>query len=150
MAALEYDPETGLFRWKAGRQRAGVVTGTVGKRGYVVIDFHRLKFYAHRLAWLFAKGVWPEQLIDHINGLKTDNRLANLREASGATNMQNIRSAYRSSQSKLLGVSRRYGRWHAKIRVDGADRLIGKFDTPEDAHAAYVSAKRALHPGCTI
>lgn len=148
--ALDYDPESGVFRWKTGRQRPGAITGTLGRRGYIVVDFRRLKFYAHRLAWLFVYGRWPDGLIDHINGDKTDNRIGNLREASAEVNMQNIRRAYRNSKSGLLGASFRNGRWHAKIRVDGVDRLLGKFATAEEAHAAYVTAKRLAHPGCSI
>ncbi len=149
MGALDYEPSTGLFRWRPGRQRAGALTGTLGKRGYVVVDFHGLKFYAHRLAWLFANKRWPDHTIDHINGVKTDNRLANLRDVPIQVNSQNVSRAYRNSKSQLLGVSWRNGRWHAKIHVDGEDRLVGKFDDPDAAHAAYMAAKRAAHPGCT-
>lgn len=97
-------------------------------------------------------GKWPARLIDHRNGDPLDNRLVNLREADDAVNAQNIRAAQRNNLSSgLLGVSRLpSGRWMAQITVGRKQRYLGAHSTPESAHQAYIDAKRALHPGCTI
>ena len=80
---LHYDPETGLFTWIAplsNRVQVGDVCSTVAPIGYILIGVRGQKLYAHRLAWLYMTGEWPENQIDHINCVKTDNRWANLRE----------------------------------------------------------------------
>lgn len=108
---------------------------------------------AHRLVWLHLYGEWPEHGIDHINGRRSDNTAANLRSVPQSENVQNQRKARRDNKSTgLLGVSRPSGRskYRAQIMAQGRNRYLGYFDTPEEAHAAYLAAKRQLHPGCTI
>ena len=88
-AELNYDPETGIFTWKSGRGRggtwtAGGIAGGPDGHGYWRISVKRVRRLAHRLAWLYAFGVWPNKQVDHINGDRTDNRIANLRLASNA------------------------------------------------------------------
>lgn len=98
-------------------------------------------------------GVWPAEQVDHINGIRTDNAIKNLRLATNAFNCQNKRHAIGSNKSSgLLGVSldKRNNRWHAYINVNRKRRFLGYHDTPEKAHAAYVEAKRQIHPACTI
>ena len=151
---LEYDPETGLFRWRSyrcGRALAGAVCGTDNGRGYLTIHIDLVHYKAHRLAWLYVHGRWPTHLIDHINGVKGDNRIANLREADDAVNSQNQRRAQSHNKCGFLGVHKREsGRFRASIRVNWKLINIGTFDTPEAAHAAYVEAKRKLHTGGTL
>ena len=148
--ALGYCPETGVFRWRMSngkRAVAGEVAGGISRNGYVRISIDDTKHYAHRLAWLYAHGVWPKGQIDHINGEKTDNRIENLREATNAQNGQNRRTARADSQSGMIGVYLHpiSGRWGAEIVKDGQKHSLGYFDTKEAAHAAYLSAKRELH-----
>ena len=93
--------------------------------------------------------------IDHINGARNDDRLANLRDVSQAVNVQNIREARGHSHSGLLGASKMHNRrgtklWAARIVVDGLARHLGYFSSGEEAHQAYLSAKRKMHEGCTI
>ena len=148
---LDYDPKTGIFRWLVNRQRIkmGAVAGTIDHYGYIVIMVNGTNLKAHRLAWLYTHGVWPEQQIDHINGVKADNRIANLRDVPQSMNQHNQVRTKKNNTSGFCGVSweKRDKRWRAMIMVNGRKQHIGLFDTPEAAHAAYLAAKLRLHPG---
>jgi hypothetical protein len=149
---LDYEPETGVFRWQVTRGRlakAGAVAGTVNSRGYIRIMVNGTTFMAHRLAWLHTYGAWPKQQIDHINGDRANNRIANLRDVSQSTNQQNQLRAQKNNTSGFLGVSwhKANKRWGAKIWANGQRLFLGLFDTADEAHAAYLAAKLQLHPG---
>ena len=149
---LNYDPDTGIFCWRVQPSRnvkAGVVAGTVNHDGYIRIKIDGTLFMAHRLAWLYVYGAWPQDQIDHINGDKRDNRIANLRDVSRSVNMQNQVRAQKDNKSGLRGVSwnKNKKRWEAGISVNGRNEYLGSFDTTEAAHAAYLAAKLRLHPG---
>lgn len=156
---LHYNPETGVFVWLKTRSKKvppGSVAGGVNKvHGYNQIKVDGIKLPAHRLAWLYVHGYWPNQ-IDHINGARADNRLSNLRDVTPQVNAQNVHKPRRDNKkSGLLGVGfgnkhRGPKKWTARVTVEGRRVLIGYFYTPEEAHAAYLSAKRRLHTGCTI
>lgn len=150
---LDYCHETGVIQWRAsiGTARAGNVAGCIGRDGYREIKISGITYRAHRLAWLHFYGEWPKQCIDHINGIRTDNRIVNLRDVPKSTNSQNLRKVRPNNKSTgLLGAYPQNRRWIAKIRVAGRQIHIGTFDTPEAAHAAYVEEKRRSHIGCTI
>ena len=151
---LEYDPLTGLFTWKYQPKRgisAGTPAGYKHSQGYTSIGLGCYQFFAHRLAWLFSYGAWPSKHIDHINGDKKDNRIANLRDVSRTVNLQNMRAPRRSSRTGLLGVGiYKDGRFIAKIRLNNKQRHLGIFATAEEASEAYLAAKRKWHEGCTI
>lgn len=150
---LDYEPETGIFRWKrarAIRTKVGAVAGRRDPRGYIRLPFNYTNYMAHRVAWAFTHGVWPQYGIDHINGEKADNRIVNLRDVSQSVNMQNQRRAPRNSSTGLLGVSPNSGKFAAHIVSDGRKVYLGRYDTPEAAHAVYINAKRVLHVGCAI
>lgn len=148
---LDYCPETGGFVWKITRSFkavAGAVAGSEYKAtGYLRIQIDGTSYLAHRLAWLHHYGKWPLLDIDHINGEKTDNRIANLREATASQNGQNRRHSQSNNQSGKLGVhfDDSSGRWRAVIAKDGRIYRLGYFGSREDAHAAYLAAKRELH-----
>jgi hypothetical protein len=148
--ALSYDAETGLFTW--AQRRTNGAEGLAGSNPdgrYITISIKRKRYYAHRLAWFFVHGEWPKNQIDHINGIKTDNRIANLREITRAENQQNQRQAHKDAKTtRLLGACRCTftKRWQAHIQVNGKQKNLGRFDTAEEAHAAYLAAKRELHP----
>lgn len=92
-AALDYDPATGLFRWiERPNQKiiVGSIAGHVGRKGYIYVTIDKRKYAAHRLAWLYVNGEWPKEQIDHINRVKDDNRISNLRDVSDAENKLNI------------------------------------------------------------
>ena len=151
---LSYDAETGVFVWlvdKSNRVRAGMKLGVRRGDGYVVCKVDGRRYYVHRLAWFYVHGQWPCDTIDHINGNPSDNRIANLRDVTRSVNAQNLQRAPRSNKaSGLLGVGAKGNRWQAHIKVGGKAKHLGMFAASEDAHAAYVEAKRRLHPGCQL
>jgi len=150
---LHYDPETGLFyrkiddrRWKAGSQ-----CGSIHKSiGYVYITIDGFSNTGHRFAWLHFHGAWPEGDIDHIDGNRSNNRISNLRDVSHQTNMQNRKTAQKDNSTGFLGVSPRRGGYRATIKVGKKQIYLGHFQTPEEAHHAFLVAKRLHHDGCTI
>lgn len=143
---LAYDPDTGVFTRlvrSSNRVKAGDVAGTKHSLGHVVVSVGGGRYYAHRLAWFYTHGEWPMQMVDHINGVRDDNRLANLREATPQQNGQN-----KSSKGGALGTSwhKAQNKWQSHIR--GADRklvYLGTYETREAAHEAYKNAKRVYH-----
>jgi hypothetical protein len=149
---LSYDPETGEFRWKVDRRRGlkGSLAGTTNSDGYIQIMIDYKRYRAHRLAWLFTTGEWPSHDVDHIDGNAANNRIANLRIATRAENNQNLKKARSSNKLGLLGVVAHQGRFMASIKVNGKSRCLGYFDDPQSAHAAYLAAKREIHPFNTI
>jgi len=157
LEVLDYNSETGHFTWKVRtgpRGKAGSKAGTPHKRGYWKISIDGKIYSAHRLAWLYAYGRWPTDQLDHINHVKDDNRLANLREASQTLNQENKIRARADSKTGLLGVSQktsgRQDRWIAQICVDKKIVYLGSFDDPDVAHQVYLRAKRDLHAGSTL
>jgi hypothetical protein len=146
---LDYDPETGVFRWRChrgGRARAGDIAGAVNSGGY---RFIRIKgegrYLAHRLAWFYVHGEWPVGMLDHANHDQLDNRLANLRPATMRENRGN--SKVRSDNlTGLKGVSRQRGtsRLVARITKNGKQLYLGSFATAEEAHAAYCKAAEEI------
>ncbi len=149
---LSYDADTGVLTWleSRGKAKAGSVAGCADGRGYTVLSIDGKRHYAHRIAMLVATGVDPVHCIDHINGNKGDNRRVNLREVSHAINQQNQRTPSRNNRLGVLGVRRLRARFRATICVNSSPKHIGTFDTMEEAHSAYLAAKRAQHEGCTI
>lgn len=153
---LTYDQSTGLFRWRGSPSnfvKAGRAAGSLTDRGYLRVMLKGKSYLAHRLAWLIVHGEWPRGEIDHINGVRVDNRMSNLRAVSRNENSQNLHKAPSNNKSSgLLGASfvKQCGRWVARIRVDGKRIHLGHFATAEQAHQAYLDAKRRLHPACSI
>ena len=155
---LSYNPETGVFIWKvtSGRAVAGRAAGHTCKRGYVHIWIKGKLYRAHRLAFLIMTGKWPTYGVDHMNGIKDDNRWENLRDVPDAINIQNKHrpKSGRKYDSLPLGVSlcgkSKIRPYMAKLQVEGRSIYLGLFETPSLAHEAYLAAKRLHHEGCTI
>lgn len=139
---LHYNPETGVFVWRVdkGRAKAGSVAGTLS-RGYVRIKIDNGLYFAHRLAWLHTHGVLPNQYLDHINQNRSDNRMANLRDATSLDNNRNTRSRSGSS-SRWLGVMwyKRNKKWGTQIRVNGKQKYFGLFECESTAAMVYNEA----------
>ncbi len=152
--SLHYDPETGVFtRLRTQAHNAG--SGSTNAAGYTMISVLGTQQYAHRLAVLYMTGKWPEGQVDHRNGVRNDNRWANLRDSSALVNQQNLRAAQSNNQVGLLGVSHwpnRRGTKHyvAQLFANGRRVLCSYHHTPEEAHAAYLKAKREHHEGNTL
>lgn len=150
---LIYDPATGLFRRRASSLGCSTKR-ELGSRpdsgGYAVVVLLGARYRAHRLAWLYMTGEWPLS-VDHINGVRSDNRWSNLREADNKLNTENARRPRSSNVScGVLGVTRSGSRFIAQIKSNGRHHYLGSFDDATSAHAAYVAAKRVLHVGCTL
>lgn len=152
LARLDYDPLTGVFTHKGvgrGARPLGRVAGSRSTKGYVDIEIFGVTFRAHRLAWLAVHGEFPACEIDHINGDKTDNRIANLRAVTTAENCQNQHGARRNSTSGVRGVYRNQGKWQAAITVQRRRINLGRYERLEDAERAYLDAKKVYHPTST-
>lgn len=143
-----YDPETGDFicLTRNPKRRVGDLAGTINKNGYRVISFGPKKYAAHRLVWLYVYGRWPTQEIDHINGVRTDNRLCNLREATRRQNLANM-ALKKSSQSGYKGVAldKRCNKYYATIRWMGKVIWLGYGPSALEAHEIYLRAAAQLH-----
>lgn len=143
--------EDGCFVWKVNLRgrfaRIGRVAGTKRPDGYISISLDQNRYLAHRLVWLWHSGVMPDAEIDHINGIKHDNRIENIRQATRIENLQNIRKS-KSKHTGLLGASysMRDKSYSASIRHNGVKIHLGSFATAMDAHNAYLKAKKSLHP----
>lgn len=134
-AAFRYDASTGVFV----RSDNGRVAGWVNRRGYHKLTCSGIsgEFSAHRVAWAFSNDAWPEHEIDHIDGDKTNNRLANLRPATRVEQLRNQRG--KSNRSGYKGVTwcAPMKKWRARICVAGQVALLGYFDSPTEAALAY-------------
>ena len=150
---LSYDSDTGIFTCLVSRSpaRAGQPTGCLNPLGYTVIGVDRKLHYAHRLAWLYTHGSWPNGVIDHINGQRSDNRLANLRDVTQKDNVQNPSNRPKKNQHGATGVykDRKNGRWLAAIFRDGKKYFLGAFESMKEAGAAYNEADEKLRAGIT-
>ena len=152
---LSYDMETGIFTRIVSRSGAGKVGSAVGnlkKHGYLNMMIDGKIYLAHRLAWLYVHGVWPTNHIDHKNGNRIENWIANLRDVTRVVNRQNQRTPNRDSMTGFLGVTwnKRCKKFMAQINSNGICTYLGLFKSAEDAHDAYLIAKRMQHVGCTI
>lgn len=150
---LDYRPETGELVWRERIARCvqiGDVAGCVDAQGYITVGIHKRIYKAHRLAWLITYKCWPNGLIDHIDGNKSNNQLDNLRLVNESGNSQNVRRPNKRNQSGFMGVIEFQNKWRASITINRKTIRIGDYATPEEAHQAYLSAKRIHHAACTI
>lgn len=152
---LRYDPETGklFWRWRddvpkswntkwAGKE---ALTADDGE-GYSAGKIFKHRFRAHRVIWAIVYGHWPEQSVDHINGLRSDNRIENLRKATLSENQWN-KSASKRNTSGFKGVTWHSvtGKWQARVSKHGDTKYLGLFTNVDDAAAAYSAAASKMH-----
>ena len=160
---FDYDPNTGVFRYRyrpecQGKIEIGDVAGYVREKRYLVIKIDNYPYYAHRLAWLYVYGQWPENEVDHIDLNKLNNSISNLRAATRAENRTNTKLQATSS-SGYKGVTRFRCkhmtkriecdcpvRWKAQATIDQKVVYLGLYDTKEAAHEAYCNAVREARP----
>jgi hypothetical protein len=143
---IHYSPETGAFTWLVTRRlsyRIGMRAGSINNSGYRIIRISGIHYRAHRLAWFYMTGTWPTAYIDHTNLNKDDNRWCNLRQATKSQNGQN-RIAASNNTAGFKGVSfdKHRNLWAAYIKHNGRRMFLGRFGSPETAHAAYCDAAR--------
>lgn len=147
-----YDQTTGIMTWiKPFKGRVvGEIATKLSSNGYLVVYLFGETHRAHRLAWLYVYGEFPENQIDHINGNRLDNRICNLRDVTSSGNAQNQRLPSKNNTSGYLGVSMNGKSYIAQITVNGKGVLIGRYKYAKNASKAYINAKRKLHQTCTI
>ncbi|QGS16668.1 HNH endonuclease [Citrobacter portucalensis] len=138
--SVSYDEKTGIFRWIAKRQNvvAGRIAGHKDSLGYIRITISGKNYLAHRLAWLYVHGYMPEKEIDHINRIRNDNRITNLREATSQLNSLNT-GMYKNNTSGSKGIyfNKRAKKWQAQILIDGKREYLGLYDDVKRADIAF-------------
>lgn len=147
---LKYEPITGEFTWNVSKSwyaKAGEPVGTTPNGvGYLRIGIDGVRHSAHRLAWLYMNGELPEEDIDHINRIRTDNRISNLRSATRSQNLENkLKGSLNSSGYKGVYWHKKAGKWLAQIRANGVHKYLGLFERLEDAATAYGKAASIYH-----
>jgi len=136
---LTYDPKSGYF-YRNGI-RAG---GSDFTKGYRRIMWNGKRYKEHILAWYFYYGVWPENQIDHRNGNKADNSIANLRDVSQTVNMYNKLLPHKNNGTRFLGVSASGSKFFARIKVGKKLVYLGTYSTPEEAQQHYFDFRGLL------
>jgi hypothetical protein len=145
---LDYDPATGIFRWKVAlsfRTRVGQIAGSNHGNGYLEIGINGESYYANRLAWLYMTGEWPKGHVDHRDLNRRNNRWDNLRDATHGQNVQNS-GPRRHNASGYKGVTLlKSKKWHARIMANRKLHILGNFATKSEAVTAYNEAAKRLH-----
>ena len=151
-SVLSYNELTGEFRWlrASNRGKLNALAGCPHNEGYITIKLDGRVYLAHRLAFMWMTGEWPKHSVDHINGIRTNNAWANLRDVTQLLNAQNRTKG--TGKSGFLGVSwsKKASKWVAQIKANGNAKFLGYYQTPESAHQAYLAAKRVMHAGAIL
>ncbi|MGL4830853.1 MAG: HNH endonuclease [Vibrio sp.] len=142
---LNYNPESGLVYWSSDRNnktKAGDLAGGLCDKGYVKVKVNGNTYGAHVIGWFLHYGVMPTGDIDHINGVRSDNRICNLRDVSSCENMKNKR-LYKSNKSGVSGVRfvKSRNEWVATIGVNGKKKTIGYSKSFEEAKKLRLEAE---------
>lgn len=148
LSLFNYDGMSGLFTWRTDRGNgipAGSVAGFRHVSGYWILVIKRRQFKAHRVAWLYVTGQWPEEEIDHINGIQGDNRFSNLRPATSLQNKLNC-GIRKDNTSGVKGVHKtESGTWQARVSVGGKRVNLGFFKTAHEAAKVAAQARDVAH-----
>lgn len=141
---LEYFPETGSFLWQERKKNMRERVGSVDNKGYLRISLDKVRYKAHRIAWFYIHGEWPEGMLDHIDGNKLNNKLNNLRDVQQNVNSYNTETAYSSSKTGFLGVTKVGNRFYPRLGISGKVHHFGGYGTPEEAHEVYKAQKKKV------
>ena len=151
---LRYDPETGHLWWikhsdnplSKRRRRLDKPVGYKETKGYLCLNLFSTTWKCHRLAWFLYYGCWPKEVLDHINGIRVDNKIENLREATQNQNEMNKKKKTEcSSNYKGVWWCVNNKTWRARIRNNGTSKNLGSYTSEEAAACAYDKAARELH-----
>ena len=137
---LHYDKDTGIFTWLqllSKKIKTGNIAGTYNNKKYRQICINGKSYKAHRLAWFYTHGSWPN-IIDHINGIVSDNSLNNLRNGTQRENNIN-RSIHRGGKLPGFQYDKKCDKYQSKIRIGYKNKHIGYYNTKLEAYEAYVS-----------
>lgn len=143
-ASAAFRVENGKLIWQIarGRMKPGAIAGRLNPDGYVVVMYKGRAMLAHRLIWLVTYGTWPQDRIDHVNGVHDDNRIENLRVATHSQNIANSK-VRRDNAGGVKGATRLpSGKWQAQIKANKVYRYLGTFENKDDAKAAYERAAK--------
>jgi hypothetical protein len=148
LSNVKYYPDAGQLWWAKsgrGRNRSKPINGRHAG-GYLRIRIFGEFYMQHRVIWFYMTGEWPKDQIDHINGVRDDNRWENLREATAVQNSRN-RRASKNNKSGFKGVylCKQTKKWSACIWLNGKSVNLGRFDWPKEAHEAYCKAAKENH-----
>lgn len=145
---LSYNADSGVFKWLVNKSisvKKGDIAGRKNKSNHITIMINGVRYQASHLAWLYVKGETPSKAIDHINGIRSDNRIVNLREATLSQNAMNrIKAANNTSGYKGVSFHKQSGKWQASIKINGKQKYLGLFLSPKQAHNAYVNAAKVI------
>ena len=156
--ALDYNPETGELTWRVrppshfltkklfkiwNKRYSGKKAGSFRKDGYLQVKLNRKPYLNHRISWFLYYGCFPNNQIDHANGVKTDNRIQNLRDVTHQQNAMNRKKEIRNN-SGVTGVrfSKRLKKWRSEIKCKSKYYYIGVFENFDDAVAARKEAEQ--------
>ena len=145
---LFYDPKIGDFIWKisTGNVKIGDIASCLNFYGYIRISVDGVRYKAHRLAWLYEYGYFPENDLDHIDRIKTNNRIKNLREASRSCNMRNTGNQ-KNNTSGIKGIcfDKANNKWESRIKVNRITKHLGRYKDFNDAVCARLAGEQCLN-----
>lgn len=140
LSVWDYNLDTGIFT----KKKTGKILGTLHHTGYTQLSFQKKLYNSHRVAWFYVNGYWPN-IIDPIDGVKSHNWIANLRNTTHSVNRMNQKIT--NSKSGIIGVQAHplSPKFVARIKINGNGHYLGMFDTPQLASEAYQKAKKIYH-----
>lgn len=163
---LRYEPDTGRLFWLErtpamfsddgnrtkvakcnnwnSRNAGKEAFNTLNDKGYKIGRIQSDNYFAHRVIWKMVTGQEPSHVIDHKNGVKSDNRWQNLRAADHSQNRMNAQTTWCASGKKGVYWVKHSRKWTSRISAYGQDHYLGCFATQDEAAAAYQGAARVL------
>lgn len=136
-ALLRYENGRLFWRTQTKNMKPDASADSAFGEGYLSVSHGRKRMSSHRVVWLLLKGKWPHQSIDHINGIRSDNRIENLRLCTRSQNMQNLTKVSSATGFKGVTFHKQTGKFQASIKIEGKFKYLGLFVFAKDAAKAY-------------